>query len=131
MIGVDTNILVRFLTNDDKIQAQHAEKLISSQSIFIAKSVLLETEWVLRYTYEFEPKPIITAFKKLLGLSQIITEDPMCIAQALDWYDQGLDFADALLLASNQKTEKFATFDKSFAKKSKSLHIGTIIQLVT
>ena len=52
MISIDTNILVRLFTNDDKKQARFAEQLIENNAIYIAKSVLLETEWVLRYTYE-------------------------------------------------------------------------------
>lgn len=127
MIGIDTNVLVRFLTNDDKIQARQAAKLIESHSIFISKSVLLETEWVLRYTYEFAPDAILEAFKKCLGLSEITVEDPACVAKALRWYRHGLDFADALHLASNGKVEKFATFDKNFIQKTKNLQIHTII----
>lgn len=50
MIGLDTNLLVRLLTNDNKTQAKYAEKLIEDNPVFIPKSVLLETEWVLRYT---------------------------------------------------------------------------------
>ena len=129
MIGIDTNVLVRFLTNDDKVQARQVAKLIERQAVFIAKSVLLETEWVLRYTYEFKPAAILDAFKKFLGLPEITIEDPACITQALQWYSHGLDFADALHLASNQKAEKFATFDKNFIRKAKSLHIHTITQV--
>ena len=126
MIGVDTNILVRLLTNDDKIQAKQAANLIEHNTIFITKSVLLETEWVLRYTYDFESDVILDAFKKLLGLAQVSVEDATSITQALQWYSHAIDFADALHLASNQKTKKFATFDKHFIRKAKRLHIDAV-----
>jgi predicted nucleic-acid-binding protein len=62
MIAVDTNILVRILTNDDPIQARRAVKILKSDDIFISKSVLLETERVLRQAYEIKKSNII-AFK--------------------------------------------------------------------
>jgi predicted nucleic-acid-binding protein len=52
MIAVDTNLLVRILTNDDPIQARRTVKILKSDEIFIPKMVLLETEWVLRHAYE-------------------------------------------------------------------------------
>ena len=66
MIGIDTNLLVRLFTNDDVKQARYAEKLIENNIVFISKSVLLETEWVLRYTYELGPDIILKAFEGLL-----------------------------------------------------------------
>ena len=52
MIAVDTNVLVRLLTGDDPAQTQRAVELFAQESILIPKTVLLETEWVLRYSYE-------------------------------------------------------------------------------
>jgi predicted nucleic-acid-binding protein len=126
MIGIDTNLLVRFLTNDDKIQAKYVAGLIEKNSIFIAKSILLETEWVLRYTYDASPASILQAFKNLLSLKRITIENPLCLLQTLEWYEQGFDFADALHLASNPKTASFATLDKAFIKVAKKLHINLI-----
>ena len=62
MIAVDTNILVRILTNDDPIQARRAVKILKSDDIFISKSVLLKTERLLRQAYEIKKSNII-AFK--------------------------------------------------------------------
>lgn len=126
MIGIDTNLLVRLLTNDDKKQAQYAASLIENNPIFIPKSVLLETEWVLRYTYDLNPKVIHEAFEKLLGLPQITVEDSTVVNQALHWYNNKFDFADALHLASSFQTEKFATLDKNLIKNGRSFHIQMI-----
>lgn len=126
MIGLDTNILVRLLTNDDKKQAKFAADLIAKHPVFIPKSVMLETEWVLRYTYDITADDTYKAFTNLLGLAHVSVEDPVCISQALDWYKQGFDFADALHLASSHKTESFATFDKKLISKAKKLNIKFI-----
>lgn len=124
MIAIDTNILVRFFTNDDKKQARYAEKLIENNSIFISKSVLLETEWVLRYSYELESNIIYNAFESLLGLPRITLEDPACIINTMQWYRNGMDFADAMYLASSSRiTDEFATLDKTFIKQAKKINI--------
>ena len=53
MIAVDTNIIIRFLTHDDNLQYKKAFSIFNTQEVFIADTVILETEWVLRYAYEF------------------------------------------------------------------------------
>ena len=119
MIGVDTNLLVRILTNDDPIQARRALKLLKSDDIFIPKTVLLETDWVLRHAYEIDTSNIISGFKKLLGLPNVNVEDPDSIHQAISWYENNFDFADALHLASSRRCKSFATFDSSLTKKAR------------
>lgn len=127
MIGIDTNLIVRLFTNDDDKQARYAAKLIENNAIFVSKTVLLETEWVLRYTYELNSDMIHKAFEKLLGLPRVTVEDPACIIKAMQWYNQGFDFADALHLASSsQITDKFATLDKTFVKQAKKIHITIV-----
>ena len=125
MIGIDTNLLVRLFTNDDTAQARYAEKLMENNRIFVSKTVLLETEWVLHYTYKLSSDVINQAFKNLLGLPRITVEDPPCIIKVMQWYSQGFDFADALhLAASSQITDKFATLDKAFIKRAKKNNIN-------
>ena len=121
MISVDTNLLVRILTNDDPVQARRALKILKSGDIFIPKTVILETEWVLRYAYEIGRSNIINGFQKLLGLPNVSVEDPDSVYQAINWYDNNLDFADALHLASSRRCESFATFDNTLIKKARQL----------
>ena len=118
MIAVDTNLLVRILTNDDPIQASRAVKIFKSDDIFIPKTVMLETEWVLRHAYEIKRSKIIMGFQKLIGLPNVRAEDPDSIYQAISWYENKFDFADALHLASSSRCESFATFDSSLIKKA-------------
>ena len=118
MIAVDTNLLVRLLTSDDPSQARRAAKIMESDDIFIPKTVMLETEWVLRHAYGIKKINIIKGFQRLLGLRNVEVEDPDNVIQAISWYDSGLDFADALHLASSKRAEKFATFDSALTKKA-------------
>ena len=53
IIALDTNVVVRFLTNDDAIQARRARRLIEQNEVVIPLTVLLEAEWVLRAAYGF------------------------------------------------------------------------------
>lgn len=121
MIAVDTNLLVRILTNDDPNQARRAVKILESDDIFIPKTVLLETEWVLRHAYEIKRSKIIIGFQKLIGLPNVRVEDPDSIYQAISWYENKLDFADALHLASSGRCASFATFDSALIKKAQLL----------
>ena len=121
MIAVDTNLLVRLLTKDDPSQAKRAAKVIESNNIFISKTVMLETEWVLRHAYGIGKKSIMSGFKKMMGLPNVNVEDQQTVFQAISWYESGLDFADALHLASSMKADKFVTFDNAFIKKARKL----------
>jgi predicted nucleic-acid-binding protein len=116
MHAVDTNVLVRLLTGDDAAQAKRAAALFKKESIFIPKTVLLETEWVLRRLYRLERLTVVSSFRKLGGLENVEFEHSLVVAQALQWCMDGMDFADALHLASSHSASKFATFDEKMRK---------------
>jgi len=65
----------------------------------------------LRHAYGIDSDEIITGFQKLLGLPNVAIEDSWTIFQALNWHKEGLDFADALHMASSLKASRFATAD--------------------
>ncbi len=127
MIAVDTNVLVRLLTNDDPGQARRAAGIMQSSQILIPKSVMLETEWVLRHAYGIDKKDIRRGFQNLMGLPNVKTEDSRSLTLAISWYGLGMDFADALHLASSREAKEFATFDKSLAKKATQLKAAAVI----
>jgi predicted nucleic-acid-binding protein len=118
VIAIDTNVVVRLLTNDDPAQAARAADLLARERVLVPKTVLLETEWVLRYSYELPQPVVLAAFRKLLGLPQVVAEDATAIARALELYEGGMDFADALHLASARDATAFATFDTRLAKRA-------------
>ena len=111
MTGLDTNVVVRILTRDDPAQVRRAVELFASGPLWLPKTVLLETEWVLRSAYSLSPETILESFRSLLGYPPLVVEDHADVLRALRWYEQGLDFADALHLASLGPAERFATFD--------------------
>lgn len=117
MIAVDTNVLVRVIANDHPEQAKRAIQLLSRGEIFIAKTVLLELEWVLRHAYHIDREALISAFQKLLGLQNGKIEDFSTVREALRFYETGMDFADALHLASSAEAHEFATFDRDLLKR--------------
>jgi predicted nucleic-acid-binding protein len=126
MIVADTNILVRYLTNDEPRQARLAADLLdSSELIWLPKTVLLETEWVLRAVYGLKPDAILRGLLQVLGLPGVVPELAEEVALALDFYREGMDFADALHLASSQTVERFYTFDRNFVKAGK--HAGIAV----
>jgi predicted nucleic-acid-binding protein len=121
VIAVDTNIIVRLLTKDDDVQYQAAYQLFSSETVYIADTVILEAEWVLRFAYDFGAEEISATFRKLFGLRNVHLSNAQLVAQALDWHQTGLDFADALHLALSQQHAKLKTFDDKFIKRAKEL----------
>ncbi|WP_083882591.1 type II toxin-antitoxin system VapC family toxin [Nostoc sp. PCC 7524] len=89
--------------------------------MFIPDTVILETEWVLRFAYKFTPEQICVALQKLFGLVNVHLSDANLIAQILQWYEAGLDFADAFHLAQAQNYTHLYTFDEKFVKRAKGL----------
>ena len=116
MRAIDTNVIVRFLTGDDPAQTAKARKLIEGGEIFVSTTVLLETEWVLRSGYGFASERLVQGLRDFAGLPGVTLEEPQLAARALDWADQGLDFADALHLAGAQDCTVFMSFDRKLAK---------------
>jgi predicted nucleic acid-binding protein len=77
---------------------------------------LLECEWVLRSVYDYRASDFVKALRDFAGLATVTLEDPDLAATALNWHEQGMDFADALHLAGAAHCEAFATFDRRLVK---------------
>jgi len=119
--AIDTNIVVCFLTRDDPVQFEQSVRIFATREVFIRDTVILETEWVLRYAYAFSSVQVVEAFRNLFGLPNVRVRDTMTIALALQWHEQGLDFADALHLAQSQHCQEMQTFDQRFVRRSEGL----------
>jgi len=119
MLGVDTNVLVRYLIRDEQPQYQKARRLIDrevakGEPVFVSLLVLLETEWVLRSRYELAKADVIAAFSALLDTADLAFEDEPSIENAVySWKDSAADFADCLIEARNRRLgcRATATFD--------------------
>ena len=129
MIAFDTNLLVRLATNDQPQQAEIAENLLTSNQVFISRTVLLETEWVLRSRYKIGVTEISGFMSALLNQDTIIIENDQQIEQALKWYDMGADFADAMHLAVCN-TSPLYTFDKDFCKAARNEGITPVVNIL-
>jgi len=127
MVAIDTNIAVRLLVDDDPVQTGKVVDLFAAHKIFISKTVILETEWVLRGVYLLERTHINEALRKLLSLEQVLPEDETTVFAALDAHAGGMDFADALHLASSRSADSFATFDASFCSRAKRLSLQPVV----
>lgn len=129
MLAVDTNVIVRYLVRDDAAQTAKADNLFHNQPILLLRTVLLETEWVLRYRYKFDRQAIVAALRALAGLPDVHLEDAPVATQALDWFAGGMDFADALHLASCGPANRFATFDRALATSARRLKAADVLLL--
>lgn len=116
MTAVDTNIVVRLVTGDDPKQTHAARSLLAAGPIWIAKTVLLETFWVLRSVHGYDDTAIHDAFTELLGLDNVQAEDEVSVAAALALIAHGLDFGDALHLSSRPAGAAFVSFDRSLVR---------------
>lgn len=126
MIAVDTNILARYIvktTSANDEQQTAASFIEAAKELFVARSVLLELEWVLRGVYKQTRHEIHAAFTSLLNTDNVTVEDEKLITEVLRHYQHGLDFADALHLTAAHYCESLATFDKAFAKNAKQLRL--------
>lgn len=124
MIALDTNVWVRYVTNDDPLQARRAMEVLSEwDEVFLPKTVLMELECVLRAAYHLPRQAILKAMLHILGLPMVRSEKPEQVAQALEWFGGGIDFADALHLASCGPADAFVTLDDTLIRKGKRLKL--------
>ncbi|HWR87737.1 MAG TPA: type II toxin-antitoxin system VapC family toxin [Acidiferrobacterales bacterium] len=128
MIALDTNVLARYLLNDDQAQAAEAERFLeTAQSFYVSATVWLELAWVLE-SYDCSAGEISKAFRHVMGLPNLHTNEPIALLRALAWFEQGMDFADALHLALAAPAESFATFDRDLAKKAGKLGAHPVVR---
>jgi predicted nucleic-acid-binding protein len=121
MIGLDTNVLIRYLTRDDESQYRATMKLLmrKSANFFVADLVLVETDWVLSSLYDWTRDEIADSFARLLQIHNLQFEDEDRIRHSLAAVRRGADLSDELLIAMsrNQGCREFATFDAAVAKR--------------
>jgi predicted nucleic-acid-binding protein len=94
---------------------------MESGALFLSKTVLLETEWVLRYSYGIGRAEIGDALRNLIRYRRMEVEDLPAVIEALSWHAEGMDFADALHLSSSKSADRLATFDRELAVRAAKL----------
>lgn len=126
MNAVDTNILVRFLVADDNSQSGAVRATFAVGPVWIAKTVLLETAWVLRRAYGFDAAMVCDVFMKLLDTTNIVVEDPIAILDALALVTQGIQIADAIHLTSRPPGATFLSFDKALVRRAQKAGVPSV-----
>ena len=124
MAALDTNVLVRFLVQDDARQGAAATRLIrngikAGGALYIPVTVVLELEWVLRSSFTFDKASVLQTMFGLLGSFELAFESEGAVEAALGNYADGkADFADCLhaALAMMAQEQPLWTFDRAAAK---------------
>lgn len=119
MIALDTNVLVRLVINDDKRQtAASLRTLRGEEQVLLLNTALQETVWVLQSVYDASRDDVLEALERILSIAKPQT---LMVSQALEWFRDGMDFADALHLATATaaRCDTLHSFDRHFAKAAK------------
>jgi predicted nucleic-acid-binding protein len=123
LIALDTNVLVRFLVDDDVDQAKIAgtliDRLTDAAPGFIGREVLVELVWVLERAYGYQRADIAAAFDGLLSATELLIEDADDIGLALELYrNDGFGFADLMIVAAARRAGavELVTFDRKAAR---------------
>ena len=120
MIGLDTNVLVRFLVRDDEVQARRARTLIETcratgEDCLVSNPVLCELEWVLESVYHASRSDVVTAVRTLLTTPPFVLEDAELLERALRMYSNSRgDLSDYILgeTAAARGARTTYTFDR-------------------
>jgi predicted nucleic-acid-binding protein len=125
VVAFDTNVVVRLLLRDDAAQAKKAEQAFlrhaRGDGVFLPLVVLVETAWVLSYTYELDRKAIHEHLRSLIRTRGVIVDDADLVQDALDAYTKGsADFADHVILATTRRAgcRALLTFDRRLGKEA-------------
>ena len=134
MRALDTNVLARFFVDDaDDAQAvrqRPAAIAALSERAFVSATVLLEFEWVMRGFYALPNKEVSRVLRALASIEHVTFEDRDAVLVAIDAFDRGLDFADALHVVRSSRVSGFATFDQRLAKRAKVLSLMPPVELL-
>lgn len=116
MIALDTNVLIRFLVEDDPIQTPRAVRLIEGaterdEPIFLSQVVLCETEWVLTSIYGAGRREVCDILKRILTTPPFVVEEPLRVEECLERYrTKKGDFSDFLLGEASRSAGAVTTF---------------------
>ena len=134
MRALDTNVLARFFIDDadDPQAARQRPAAIAAlaERSFVSVTVMLELEWVMRGFYELPTKDSSRVLRALASIEHITLEDRDAVLAALDAFDKGLDFADALHLARSSRASGFSTFDQRLANRAKRIGLTPPVSLL-
>lgn len=119
-VALDTNVLVRYLTEDDEAQTAVAASVIEGASaVLVSTIVLAEAAWVLRRAYKHTPAEVAAALRGFVE-ARGVEVDEAAVEAGLRCLEQGGDFADGVVAeeAARSRCDRLVTFDRKFARLS-------------
>jgi predicted nucleic-acid-binding protein len=124
-IVVDTNVFVRALVKEASEHGRIAEALLSSATLVVTPTVLLEGEWVMRGIMKISRQTINQLLSAALEIGAFEFEQHASVTVAVRAHAAGMDFADALHVSLTAAGETFLTFDKGLVKLAQK-HINSV-----
>lgn len=128
MIALDTNVVVRFLVQDEPKQGKVAKRffddLTEQEPGYICREVIVEVVWVLERAYKLTRKQIVPAIEGLISSKELVVEGAERVGIALSRYqDGGAGFSDRMILLASHDAQcsGLATFDKALAKDQSAI----------
>ena len=118
MLSVDRTVLVRLITNDDPKEGRRAAALFESGPVFVPTTVLLETAIVLQHGYRLDRATLAKSLRAVLGLPNVVTQNALEVERALALLEAGLEFPDALHIASSGAAAALRTFDAELIRRA-------------
>jgi predicted nucleic-acid-binding protein len=113
--AVDTNILARYIMDDDAVQSMLANELLA-EPCFVSDTVLVELAWLLLSRYGIKRAMLVVIVRDLLSLPLLEVSDASLILWAVDRFADGADFADMIHLIASRSADSFVSFDRSLSK---------------
>jgi predicted nucleic-acid-binding protein len=128
MIGIDTNIVLRYLLKDDPALSPRALEIIVGNDCFVARVALTQVVNALESYYRSSRADIGRALDALLSVQCVAVEDRAVTERAVSWYRAGMDFGDAMIAASSHGSASVATFDRDFVRLARKLRTAPRVE---
>ena len=130
MIAIDTNIILRYVLNDDLRLSEIATELIEQRGCYMPLLAFTETGYVLRSLYQAPDTQLLSLMRSVMAQPRVVVEKEARLTLALDGFAQGIDWFDAMLWASCPEDATLLTFDRKFAKKAGRMEWQPAVQSV-
>ncbi|MBI3529313.1 MAG: type II toxin-antitoxin system VapC family toxin [Betaproteobacteria bacterium] len=128
MIGIDTNIVLRYLLKDDPALSPRALEIIAGNDCFVSRAALTEVVYTLESYYRSSRADIGRALDALLSIQRVTVEDRAVTERVVSWYKAGMDFGDAMIAASSHRAARVETFDRDFARLARKLRTAPPVE---
>lgn len=116
MKSIDTNVLARYVMQDDPVQSPIATTFLATQDCLVSDTVLLETAWLLSSRFQVGRHDLVATLRAIIDLPGVTVGDKHMIDWALDRFADGADFADMLHIVGARHSDAFVSFENDLIK---------------